>query len=85
MSQYEEIKALLEVQTNEIRAIAQAVAELSNPMIYNFVDDNMPVWARPTIEKLVSKGYLQGDDNGLGLTDEMLRIFVVNDRAGLYD
>ena len=85
MSQYEEIKALLEVQANEIRAIAQAVAELSNPMIYKFVDDNMPVWARPTIEKLVSKGYLQGDDNGLGLTDEMLRIFVVNDRAGLYD
>jgi len=85
MSQYEEIKALLEVQANEIRAIAQTVAELSNPMIYNFIDDNMPVWARPTIEKLVSKGYLQGDDNGLGLTDEMLRIFVVNDRAGLYD
>ena len=45
----------------------------------------MPEWARPTIQKLVDKGVLQGDNNGLNLTDELLRIFVINDRAGLYD
>ena len=55
-------------------------------MIYNYIDENMPRWARETIKKLVDKGYLKGDENGeLGLNDTMLKVFVVNDRAGLYD
>lgn len=55
-------------------------------MIYNYIDNNMPEWARPTIQKLVDKGFLNGNENGeLGLDDVMLKIFVVNDRAGLYD
>ena len=55
-------------------------------MIYNYIDNNMPEWARPTIQKLVDKGFLRGNDKGeLGLDDVMLKIFVVNDRAGLYD
>ena len=32
------------------------------------------------------KGFLKGDENGcLGLTDELLRVFVINDRAGVYE
>ena len=55
-------------------------------MIYNFIDENLPEWARPTIQKLVDKGLLKGNENGeLGLNDTMLKIFVVNDRAGLYN
>ena len=54
-------------------------------MIYNYIDSNMPDWARPTIQKLVDKGFLKGDAVGeLGLTYDMMRMFVVNDRAGLY-
>ena len=53
-------------------------------MVYNFIDGNMPEWARPTIQKLVDKGCLKGDENGLNLTDELLRILVINDRAGIY-
>ena len=46
----------------------------------------MPSWAVPTIEKLYNKGLLVGNENGeLGLTDELLKILVINDRAGLYD
>ena len=31
------------------------------------------------------KGYLKGDDEGkLNLDDNMLRILVINDRAGIY-
>ena len=72
MTQYEELD--------------ERVKELENPMIYNYVDENMPDWARPTVQKMMVKGLLQGNENGeLGLTDEMLRIFVINDRAGLYD
>jgi len=59
--------------------------EEENEMIYNYIDENMPAWARPTIQKLMNKGYLKGDDKGeLGLNDTMLKIFVINDRAGLY-
>ena len=55
-------------------------------MIYDYMDDNMPSWAKPTIQKLMNKGILVGDDKGrLGLTMDMLRIFAANDRAGLYD
>ena len=54
-------------------------------MIYNYIDENMPKWARATVQKLVDKGYLNGNEKGeLGLNDTMLKIFVVNDRAGLY-
>jgi len=54
-------------------------------MIYNYIDDNMPDWARNTVKKLVEKGYLKGNENGeLGLNDTMLKLLVINDRAGLY-
>ncbi len=55
-------------------------------MLYNYMDENMPVWAKPTIQKLIDKGALKGNEKGeLMLTDVMLRIFVANDRMGLYD
>ena len=55
-------------------------------IIYNYIDENMPSWARQTIQKLVDKGYLKGNEKGeLELNDTMLIIFVINDRAGLYD
>lgn len=65
--------------------LAAKVDKLSNPMIYNYIDDNMPEWARPTVQKLVDKKILKGDENGLNLTEELLRILVINDRAGIYD
>ena len=70
---------------NIVSELQISVDKLANPMIYNYIDKNMPEWARPTIQKLVDKGILQGDENGLGLTDELLRVLVINDRAGLYD
>lgn len=55
-------------------------------MLYNYMDENMPEWAKPTIQKLIDKGALKGNEKGeLMLTDVMLRIFVANDRMGLYD
>ena len=52
---------------------------------YDYIDENMPDWARPTVTKLVNKGYIKGDPYGrLRLTEEDLRYFVINDRAGIY-
>jgi hypothetical protein len=51
---------------------------------YNTIEE-LPSWAKETIEKLVTKGYLKGDGNGLDLSHDMVRMLVINDRAGLYD
>ena len=77
--EYTELKA-------EIAKLQADVNKLNSKMIYNYVDDNMPEWARPTVQKMMDKGFLKGDENGcLGLTDELLRVFVINDRAGVYE
>ncbi len=53
--------------------------------VYNWTEE-VPEWARPTVQKLLDKGYLKGNDKGeLELTYSMLKMFVVNDRAGLYN
>ena len=55
-------------------------------IVYNYIDENMPDWAKPTIQKMVEKGYLKGNEKGeLNLNMILLRVFVSNDRAGLYD
>ena len=41
-------------------------------------------WAVATIKKLMDRKALNGDGAGLNLSDDMLRLFVVNDRMGLY-
>ena len=52
--------------------------------LYNWTVE-VPEWARPTVQKLLDKGYLVGNDKGeLELTYSMLKMFVINDRAGLY-
>lgn len=52
--------------------------------VYNWTVE-VPEWARPTVQKLLDKGYLKGNEKGeLELTYSMLKMFVVNDRAGLY-
>lgn len=54
--------------------------------------DAIPEWAQTTVRKLIGKGYLTGsgskDENGLpndlDLSRDLLRLLVINDRAGLY-
>lgn len=69
----------------EISAVRTDVDKLKNKMVYAWVDDNMPDRAKPTVTKLMRKGYLKADAEGkLNLDDNMLRILVINDRAGIY-
>lgn len=51
---------------------------------YNTIEE-VPLWGKGTIEKLTSKGYLNGTESGLDLSKEMLRILVITDRAGVYN
>lgn len=55
-----------------------------NEMRYNTLEE-VPDWGKATIQKLLDKDFLYGGDTGLGLTEDMLRLLVINDRAGVYD
>lgn len=54
-----------------------------NEVRYNTVQD-CPSWAQKTIQKLIDKGLLSGDGQKLDLSHDMVRMFVINDRAGMY-
>ena len=70
----------------DLLARVEALEKKTDKFIYAWVDDNMPDWAKPTVTKLMNKGILQGDEEGkLNLDENMLRMLVINDRAGLYD
>lgn len=48
--------------------------------------EEVPAWGRATVEKLTARGALEGVGGGdLGLSMDLLRMLVINDRCGLYD
>jgi len=47
--------------------------------------DEVPAWARETVKKLMDMGALKGGDKGLNLSEDMLRILVITDRAGAFE
>lgn len=46
--------------------------------------DEMPSWAKPTVERLLNQDILNGTGKGLDLSTDMLRMLVVLDRAGTF-
>ena len=75
-----EEKAKFNELVNVVSDLQTTIDKLANPMIYNYIDDNMPAWAKPTIEKLVEKGVLKGNENGLNLNENLMRTLVIMDR-----
>lgn len=72
----------------EVKAIATKVA---NDMVYKYADkvyntvEEVPDWGKTTVNKLISKGVLKGNEKGLDLSYTLLRLLVINDRAGVYN
>ena len=59
--------------------------ENKNSKIYKTLND-IPDWGKSTIEKLINKNALKGDENGnLNITNDLLRTLVIHDRLGLYN
>ena len=57
----------------------------SREKIYHYGVD-LPDWGAATMYKLMEKGFFAGESpDNLNLSESMLRVLVVNDRAGLYD
>ena len=83
------------VYTAKFRQIVEGIAEAvregfglrkeaeEEVTVYKNLAD-VPAWGQATVRKLLDKGYLEGTGDGLNLEHNMLRVLVINDRAGLY-
>lgn len=88
VTQFDQLTAKIDSLADIINTMGKEIADLktaNTPVIYNYIDDNMPDWARATIQKLVDKGVLKGDENGLNLNEDLMRQLVINDRMKMYD
>lgn len=63
---------------------AELPAEEDKDMVRYHEIIDAPEWAQPTLFKLVSQGALKGNDNGLDLSDDMIRLLVIMDRMGVF-
>ena len=81
MAQYEELKNRMDEMsanlTNIINDMDAKLEKITNPMIYNYIDNNMPEWARSAVSWAVENGILNGDENGLNLDDKDLRFITM--------
>ena len=73
MTQYEELKNEITQLTETVKVLATELHDLKHPMIYNYIDNNMPEWARSAVSWAVENGILNGDENGLNLDDKDIR------------
>lgn len=69
----------------QVTYLVGLVETLANPMIYNYIDENMPEWARKSVQKAVNKGVLSGTGEGWNLKYDDLRVIVWLDRLGLLE
>lgn len=59
--------------------ILQVMDHLPKPVVYNAVDE-VPDWGREAVERRIRDGVLQGTGSGLGLSQDLLRVWVIQDR-----
>lgn len=64
------------------KQVKQLVAQAKT--VYDTAE-SVPEWGRGTVDKLLSGDLLRGTDGKLALSEEMLRVLVVLDRAGAFD
>lgn len=68
----------------EVRELLEEYLPQTLPAEYDTIEE-VPDWGKATVRKLMDKKLLEGEGDGLGLTYDLLRVLVINDRAGLYD
>ena len=84
--QWSRLKEEIEGNMDRTEELEKRVAALEGNGRYNYIDKNLPDWARETVQKLCRMGALQGNEIGaLNLSEDMLRLLVIHDRLGLYE
>ena len=78
----EQLKALQE----QVEHLTKLIKELAKPDIYDYIDENMPDWARTAVQAAMDCGVIQGDEQGrLGLSYKDLRAICREYRCGMYN
>ena len=78
----EQLKALQE----QVEYLTKLIKELVKPDIYDYIDENMPDWARTAVQAAMDSGVIQGDEQGrLGLSYKDLRAICREYRCGMYN
>lgn len=80
----ENMKEEPDMTEKEVRELLKEYLPQNEPAKYDTIQE-VPEWGKATVQKLMDKSVLQGEGDGLGLTYDLLRVLVINDRAGLYD
>ncbi len=81
-----ENNAMTVEEQRKFNALVKQVEELTlaKERIYHYTKE-LPDWARPTVQKLLDRGIYSGvSDSDLDLPETLMRVLVINDRAGLY-
>lgn len=81
MTQYNELKsdiaalsAKIDAAAAKTETMAAQLKAATTPMIYDYIDDNMPEWAREGVRYCVEHGIITGTGGGkLGLDDKDLK------------
>lgn len=73
-----------EVTEKDVRKIVEAALAEHKQPVWNTLEE-VPDWGRPTVKKLLDSGALVGTEAGLGITYDLLRMLVINDRLELYE
>ena len=69
-----EEKAKMQAIDESLTNLYKIVEDMKKPpMIYNYIDDNMPEWAREGVKWCVDNGIIKGTLDGLGLDDKDLK------------
>ena len=82
-----ENEPMTEQERQKFNKMVNLVEELyqAKEKIYHYTKE-LPDWARPTIQKLMDRGIFAGtSDSDLNLPETLMRVLVINDRAGLYN
>lgn len=85
LTQYEELKKLITAQDAEIAELKKQNEKLSSAVggtfIYNYMDENMPQWAREDVQWCVDNHIIEGTGEGLNLNGIKLWTLIVVRRA----
>lgn len=73
-------------EVENLDEILKELEEIKNSLkVYRYTTD-LPDWARPTLQKLMDRGVYKGvAEDDLNLTQDIMRVLVILDRAGIFD
>lgn len=69
----EKLQKQIDSLKSESEQLKARLKQLESPMIYNYVDENMPEWAKDGVIWAIDRGIIRGNGEGLGLDDKDLK------------